>query len=104
MIKGQDGKLQPFLIVIGQTNDTITSTYVFVNDVLYPVTNFLKGLSLLFKIFQVLNFEYPEESKQIWYFIEEFFFGFKAANNKTSDCISFLAELDANGTNDSDTE
>lgn len=90
--------------MIGQTNDTITSTFVFVNDVLYPVRNFLKGVSFLFKIFQVLNFKYPEESKQIWFFIEEFFFEFKSENIKTSDCISLLAELNASDINNSDTD
>lgn len=47
-IKNFDGKLQPFLIVLGAAGDKITSTYVFVNDILYPVTSFVKGIMLLF--------------------------------------------------------
>ncbi|XP_036336282.1 uncharacterized protein LOC118746541 [Rhagoletis pomonella] len=67
--------LQPLLLVVGEKLTQLDSFYVIFDSIIYKVPTFLKSLDTLFKIFHVLNLEYPIQAKSIYNFIESYFFG-----------------------------
>ncbi|XP_036345165.1 uncharacterized protein LOC118754404 [Rhagoletis pomonella] len=67
--------LQPLLLVVGEKLTQLDSFYVIFDSIIYKVPTFLKSLGTLFKIFHVLNLEYPIQAKSIYNFIESYFFG-----------------------------
>lgn len=90
-----DCKLQPFLIAVGEKDYKLNTIFIYLNDVLYPVSSFVKGISVLFQAFNTLNLEYPVECRQVWIFVEEYFYNITASGLKSNDCISLLTELSA---------
>lgn len=62
--------LQPVIFA-----DITNSTYYIVfDDIKYNVDTILKAIDVTFKILQVLNLEYPMESKSIWIFIQKYLY------------------------------
>ncbi|KAI8130050.1 hypothetical protein CVS40_0842 [Lucilia cuprina] len=59
LLKLQGRKIQPKLLVIGDT---------------YPFVSTLKAFDVLFKIFFVFNLEYPSESEIFYHFIQSLFY------------------------------
>lgn len=57
------------MVVVG-TILTFKTTYVVVNNVWFETANFLDTLDLAFKAFFSLDAEYPEESINIWQFVQ----------------------------------
>jgi len=62
--------LGPQAIVVGETVDSITKSYVRVNSVLYEVDNPIKAVDIAFKIMHALDCQYPKESEREWFFLE----------------------------------
>ncbi|XP_034253506.1 uncharacterized protein LOC117652585 [Thrips palmi] len=62
--------LGPQAIVVGDTVDSITKSYVRVNSILYEVDNPLKAVDIAFKIMHTLDCQYPKESEREWFFLE----------------------------------
>lgn len=102
IINNFDSKLQPFLIVVGEKEYKITTVYIYLNDVLYPITSVVKGISILFQFFNALNLEYPLECRQVWYFVEEYFYNISSTGPKSNDCISLITEMKETEQSDSD--
>lgn len=63
--------LSPQAVVVGDTVDSISKSYVRVNTMLYEVENALKAFDITFKIMHVLDCKYPKESEREWYFLEK---------------------------------
>ena len=72
---------QPVIIVIGEQKVKLQYFYVHYDGILYKFTSFLKCLDIVFKLFHVMNFEYPVEGKNVYNFIEHFFYKFKTDKN-----------------------
>lgn len=60
---------QPLPIIVGSYN-AIEACYVNINDTFYKVENVLKAVDITFKIYHVLNVQYPPEAAIVWTFIE----------------------------------
>lgn len=66
--------LQPIILVIGPDLASLVNFYVLFDGILYKVSTFLKALDTIFKLYHVLNFEYPAEAKNLYNFIQSYFF------------------------------
>lgn len=73
--------LQPIIIVIGKEKTELEYFYSYYDDVLYKFSTLLKCLDSTFKLFHVLNFNYPKEGKQLYLFLESFFYNFACQPN-----------------------
>ncbi|XP_017475753.1 PREDICTED: uncharacterized protein LOC108366005 [Rhagoletis zephyria] len=73
--------LQPQILVIGKELSRLESYYIVFDNILYKVPTFVRALDILFKLFHVLNFEYPIEAKYLFDFIEKYFFKFECSVN-----------------------
>ncbi|XP_055911273.1 uncharacterized protein LOC129945512 [Eupeodes corollae] len=73
--------LQPIIIVIGKEKKELEYFYSYYDDVLYKFSTLLKCLDSTFKLFHVLNFNYPKEGKQLYLFLESFFYNFACQPN-----------------------
>lgn len=54
---------------------------MFVNNGLYPAESPFNALDLAFKIFQVMDAEYPKESKVSWMTLQKNLYNLKTAND-----------------------
>lgn len=70
--------------------------YVSLDEFLYKVDSFKNALSLAYKIFQVLDIKYPKGAKQVWEFVEAYFFETSLKGKKSSQLISLLAYINKN--------
>ncbi|XP_071652598.1 uncharacterized protein [Temnothorax longispinosus] len=75
--------LQPYIIAVGPTLAEISSFFISVDKVLYNVTNAFTAIDTLFKIFHVLNIEYPAASHHIWVLIQRELYNFVTKYDKT---------------------
>ncbi|XP_067616172.1 uncharacterized protein [Eurosta solidaginis] len=71
---GKELPLQPIILVIGPDIASLASFCILFDGILYKVPTFLKALDTIFKLFHVLNFEYPAEAKNLYTFIQHYFF------------------------------
>ncbi|KAK3912992.1 Acetyl-coenzyme A carboxylase carboxyl transferase subunit beta, chloroplastic, partial [Frankliniella fusca] len=63
--------LQPFPVIVGPTENDITECFVVVNDIKYSVDNPLLAFDCAFKIYQVLNCNYPVQASYSWLFVQQ---------------------------------
>ncbi|XP_036139039.1 uncharacterized protein LOC118644497 isoform X2 [Monomorium pharaonis] len=82
--------VQPYIIVVGPTLAEITSFFVSVDKVLYNMTSAFKAIDTCFKIFHVLNIEYPTASNHIWLLIQRELYKFTTKYDRNS---SFILEV-----------
>lgn len=74
--------LQPYIIAVGPTLAEISSFFISVDKVLYNVTCAFKAIDTLFKIFHVLNIEYPAAAHHIWILIQRELYNFTTKYDK----------------------
>lgn len=86
-------KLQPFIIVVGEDITDLKEFFIYVNDLLFEFENFLKALSVLFQMHQVLNIEYAPQCIQVWHFIECYFYDIQISGTVSSALDELLTEL-----------
>lgn len=48
--------------------------YTMINNTQYQLETAIRTIDLCFKLYHVLNLEYPPKAEQIWYFFEQYFF------------------------------
>lgn len=72
---------QPIVVAVGSIL-SLTSFYVFVNDVKYTLTSLMNAVDLCFQVFFALDAMYPVESEIVWYFLQQYIYGI--TNNKES--------------------
>jgi len=75
-------KLGPQAIVVGPGKDTIMTSYVRINDVVYAVENPLKALDITFKAMIVFDSPYHAECRREWFFLQTAVYGIKCRDDK----------------------
>lgn len=83
-------RLQPLLIVVGQTLTNITATYIQIDSVRYKLRTPVAALDACQKAYHALDAEYPQECKAVWYFIQHYFYNLYL---KEDENISQVASL-----------
>lgn len=67
--------VQPYVVIVGNDDvDNPTHYYTIINDTQYQLETAIKAVDVCFKLYHVLNLEYPPEAEQVWYFLEYYFF------------------------------
>lgn len=66
--------MQPIICCVGSTRFDIEATYVYYADIFYKTDNIVIGLDICFKLFHVLDLEYPDECKNVWMFLQDFIY------------------------------
>jgi len=67
--------VQPYVIIVGDVDgQDSTYYYTIINNTQYQLETAVKAVDLCFKLYHVLNLEYPPEAEQIWHFFEQYFF------------------------------
>ncbi|KAL4136250.1 hypothetical protein QTP88_007801 [Uroleucon formosanum] len=61
--------LQPYIIIVDNTD-----IYAVINIIYYKLETPLKALDICYKSYFALSLHYPQESEQIWLFIQNYFF------------------------------
>lgn len=67
-------KMQPRILVVGQTLKQLSDFYVFCDGVKYKLPTFTKALDICVKLMFVFNLQYPTISKLVWIFIQEYIY------------------------------
>lgn len=62
--------VQPYIIVIGDIDHSITAAYISVNNNLWKVGSILQAVDVCFKSFFVLDAEYQTEAYHLWLFVQ----------------------------------
>ncbi|XP_033222789.1 uncharacterized protein LOC117176643 [Belonocnema kinseyi] len=72
IVSDRGDTLQPFIIAVGNTFETIDSVYVYVDGMRYLMDSIVQAVDVCFKIYQALNAAYPTTGQQIWNFIQRY--------------------------------
>lgn len=86
-------KLQPLIIVVGEEKTILKEFFIYVNDKLFEFENFLKALSVLFQMHQVLMIQYAPQCIQVWHFIEKFFYEIEISGKISSALVELFTDL-----------
>ena len=74
--------LQPFVIVVGPTLESIQASYINLDRILYKVESPLKAVDVCYKIFHALNAKYPPECEQVWLLIQQNLYNYESEYDK----------------------
>lgn len=80
---------QPFIVVVG-TLHNIKEIMIRIDDNTYKVKSIIEAIDLLFKIFYVMNVEYPFACRSTWTFIQEFFYKIPTASSGKKKAKKFV--------------
>lgn len=88
-------QLQPYVLVIGEFPQDIQRVFVSFLDHKYCFDSILKAIDVCFKLFYVLNFEYPLECEQVWFIVQQALYDIpqtktQRVNAASNQFISFL--------------
>lgn len=64
---------------------------VCIKDVCYKVESLVEGVAVAYKIFKILNIDFPLESKKVWKFIEHIFYS--KDDNISGNLLSIVSAL-----------
>lgn len=67
-------RLQPILIVVGQTLANITAAYIQIDNIRYKLRTSIAALDACLKAYHALDAVYPSECKAVWYFVQHYFY------------------------------
>lgn len=81
--------VQPYIIAVGLTMSEVTDLFIAVDTIVYKVPSALEAIDLCFKIYQVLDIEYPCASAHLWYLIERILYGYAT---KEDNLTSYITE------------
>lgn len=82
--------VQPYLLLVGAKLSNITSVFVVINSYNYKCLNVLEALDFCYKIYQILDAEYPFPSRHIWYLMQWNIYKFQ---NKKDPKIPFVGDI-----------
>lgn len=85
--------VQTYIIVVGPTLAEISSFFVSVDKILYNVTSAFEAIDTCFKIFHVLNVEYPAASDHIWILIQRKLYTFTTKYDKNPYILEIISAL-----------
>lgn len=78
----------PILAGVGESMFSLREYYVYYGNVSYKFENILSSVDAAFKIYNVLNLDYPRHCKLIWHFIQEYFFEIKIPSDERSNGLT----------------
>lgn len=81
--------IQPLIMITG-TILAPKEYLVYFDGVKYILNSFIEAVDICFKIFNVLNLEYPTASHLVWRFIQKYFYEIKTKYDKPNlhvDCL-----------------
>lgn len=88
--------LQPYVLVLGQSPSNVSQCFVVTNDVIYEVDTLLKAVDTCFKLFFVLNAQYPSVSVEPWLFLQKAVYKIDTPYDTTSsrllELLSFIQQ------------
>lgn len=84
--------LQPRIIVVGTDFSTIYEFYVFCDGIKYRMCSYMKCVECIIKLSYVFQLKYSHKSKQVWAFLEQYFFDLKSED--FSAVANLLSKLD----------
>lgn len=70
--------------MIGTEITNISSSYVVVDDIIYPFKSTIEAFDFCFKFFHVLHASYPRQSERLWTVIQVSLYKFKTEWDKDS--------------------
>lgn len=62
--------VQPYVIVVGDVDNSITAAYVCINSNLWKVGSVLQAVDVCFKSFFALDAEYQVQVYHLWLFVQ----------------------------------
>lgn len=68
--------------------------YVCIKDVCYKVESLVEGVDVAYKVFKILNVEFPLECRKVWKFIEHIFYG--EDENISGKLLSIVTDMNKN--------
>lgn len=74
--------LQPFVIAVGDSLTSSSTAFVSVDNILYEQSSVLNAIDITFKIIHALHAQYPEESRDVWMFIQKRFYDIHTAYDR----------------------
>lgn len=91
--KNSEKSPQPIVIVIGETLDKITESYVLIEDILYKFKTIFEAVDMCFKIIHGLKLRYPDQSKHVWIFLQKVIFNIETSEQEYISINAFISEL-----------
>ncbi|XP_061717507.1 uncharacterized protein LOC133525234 isoform X1 [Cydia pomonella] len=86
--------VQPFIIIVGTSLDTIKSYFVIIDEVWYDLPNILSVVSACFKLIWVVNAQYSAECLSTWMFIQRAYFKLNTKfDTQSTSAHTLLGEL-----------
>lgn len=82
--------VQPFIILVGNVEDSITATYVCINNNLWKVGSLLQAIDVCFKSFFVLDTEYQAEAYHLWLFVQRALYDIYLLNERSVSNVTTL--------------
>lgn len=64
---------QPLIVCVG-VPDKILASYIVIDDIKYMVPSLLRAVDVIFKVFHVLDCQYPASCQPVWTFIQKYIF------------------------------
>lgn len=86
--------MQPLIIVVGD-HHKITNFFVALDNIKFQFNSYLSALDFCFKIFYVLNLEYPHECSLVWTFVQQYFFDIKLDEYSYPTIDTFIGDLNS---------
>lgn len=88
------GTIQPIICAIGNDIFELKEYFVYFADIFYKFENIVKSIDICFKIFQVLDLQYPCDSKLVWTLIQQYFYDIKLKSDvKCGTLFALLNDL-----------
>jgi len=95
-LKKQENNIQPCILVVGSLLNP-KQILVYFDDVRYKLFSVYKAVDICFKLFHVFNLEYPNESSNVWLFLQVYFYEIHTKYDKSCSLVKQIcSELDAN--------
>ncbi|CAG9822118.1 unnamed protein product [Phaedon cochleariae] len=84
--------LQPIIIGVGTDLFQITEFIVFYDNIKYKFSNFMAAFDCCFKIFHILDLQYPKDSYSFWIFVQKYFFQIDSVGDNVSPTVLCLIQ------------
>lgn len=85
--------LQPYIITVGSDLLNVTKAVIVINNTKYELRSLVEAVDVLFKIFIATNTCYPEESYDVWMFIQKGVYKMSTAYDRVTKPVSVLLDL-----------
>lgn len=84
---------QPIVIIIGETLDEITESFVLIEEILYKFKTIFEAVDNCFKIIHGLKMRYPDQSKHVWIFLQKVVFKIETSEQEYISINALISEL-----------